>query len=190
MSKKDREQEINAVGDAGVDSLAGASGSPAGDGALSEQERRLLAEMDDLKTTLIRRQADFENDRKRIERERQHDRHRGIEALVEALLPVLDGFERALAAHGDTGYEEHRKGFELIERQLRDILAKQGLERIDAVGKAFDPFLHHAVERVESEQHPDGTVLGVLQTGYKFHDRVLRPAMVRVAAHPAAKAVN
>jgi molecular chaperone GrpE len=186
MSKKDREEGIKLVSDSGADS----GGAPAGDAALSEQERRLLTEMEELKSTLIRRQADFENYRKRIERERQQDRHRGIEAMAEALLPVLDGFERALATRGDAGSEEHRKGFELIERQLRDILAKQGLERIDAEGKPFDPFLHHAVERVESDQHPDGTVLGVLQTGYKFHDRVLRPAMVRVAAHPAAKAVN
>jgi len=162
----------------------------ASDVGISEQERRLLAEMEDLKNTLVRRQADFENYRKRIERERQQDRHRGVESFVESLLPVLDGFERALAVHGDAVYEEHRKGFLLIDRQLRDILAKRGLERIEAEGKTFDPFLHHAVDRVESEQYPDGTILEVLQTGYRFHDRVLRPAMVRVATHPAARAVN
>ncbi|MGA8268476.1 MAG: nucleotide exchange factor GrpE, partial [Candidatus Acidiferrales bacterium] len=157
---------------------------------LSDQERRLIAEMEELKGTLIRRQADFENYRKRIERERQQDRHRGIEAIVEALLPVMDGFERALAAHGDPSYEEHRKGFELIARQLQDVLAKRGLEKIEAEGKPFDPHMHHAVERVERDDVPDGTVLGVLQTGYRFHDRVLRPAMVRVAAHSAAKSAN
>jgi len=162
----------------------------ASDVGISEQERRLLAEMEDLKNTLVRRQADFENYRKRIERERQQDRHRGVESFVESLLPVLDGFERALAVHGDAVYEEHRKGFLLIDRQLRDILAKRGLERIEAEGKTFDPFLHHAVDRVESEKYPDGTILEVLQTGYRFHDRVLRPAMVRVATHPAARAVN
>ena len=124
------------------------------------------------------------------QRERQQDRHRGVESFVESLLPVLDGFERALAVHGDAVYEEHRKGFLLIDRQLRDILAKRGLERIEAEGKTFDPFLHHAVDRVESEKYPDGTILEVLQTGYRFHDRVLRPAMVRVATHPAARAVN
>ncbi|MFZ0036980.1 MAG: nucleotide exchange factor GrpE, partial [Candidatus Acidiferrales bacterium] len=107
MSKKDKEQDakdsadfVTLDGDS-VDSaatLADASASVDYRG-LSDQERRLIAEMEELKGTLIRRQADFENYRKRIERERQQDRHRGIEAIVEALLPVMDGFERALAAH-------------------------------------------------------------------------------------------
>ncbi len=198
MSKKDKEQEakdsadfVTLDGDS-TDSAATLADASASGGyrGLSDQERRLIAEMEELKGTLIRRQADFENYRKRIEREREHDRHRGIEAIVEALLPVMDGFERALAAHGDPSYEEHRKGFELIARQLQDVLAKRGLEKIEAEGKPFDPHMHHAVERVEREDVPDGTVLGVLQTGYRFHDRVLRPAMVRVAALPAARSAN
>ena len=198
MSKKDREQDekeplfvVPSAADESDSSAKPGDNSTSGDfRGLSEQERRLIAEMEELKGTLIRRQADFENYRKRIEREREHDRHRGIEGIVESLLPVLDGFDRALEAHGDPSYEEHRKGFDLIARQLRDVLAKRGLERIEAEGKPFDPHMHHAVERVESEDVPDGTVLGVLQTGYRFHDRVLRPAMVRVAAHPAAKTAN
>jgi len=196
MSKKDHERESQdsreAVGsDADPKSTADPGASPAGDErGVSGLEKKLLADMEDLKNTLVRRQADFENYRKRIEREREHDHRRGIEGLVEALLPVLDGFDRALAAHADPRYEEYRKGFELISRQLRDALAKRGVETIEAEGKLFDPHLHHAVERVESEDHPEGTVLGVLQAGYKLHDRVLRPAMVRVAAHPAAKTAN
>jgi molecular chaperone GrpE len=190
MSRKDGQHDEAKMGGANQADPPGGAGSSSSEAALSEQERKLIAEMDDLKNTLVRRQADFENYRKRVEREREQDRHRGIESLVEALLPVLDGFERALAQHGDAAYEEHRKGFELIERQLRDILAKRGLEEIDAEGREFDPHLHHAVERVESANHPDGTVLAVLQAGYRFHDRVLRPAMVRVAMRPAARAVN
>ena len=198
MSKKDREHDekeslfvVPSAADESDSSAKPGDNSTSGDfRGLSEQERRLIAEMEELKGTLIRRQADFENYRKRIEREREHDRHRGIEGIVESLLPVLDGFDRALEAHGDPSYEEHRKGFELIARQLHDVLAKRGLERIEAEGKPFDPHMHHAVERVESEDVPDGTVLGVLQTGYRFHDRVLRPAMVRVAAHTAAKTAN
>ena len=151
--------------------------------ALSEQVAKLLAEKRELTDTLVRRQADFENYRKRIERERQTEHHRGIEALIELLLPVLDGFERALAAHGDPGYENYRKGFELIYRQLENILSKKGLEQIDAEGKPFDPHLHHAVERIESSDYPDGTVVGVMQTGYIFHGKVLRPAMVRVTVN-------
>lgn len=153
--------------------------------SLADQIAKLLAEKSELTETLVRRQADFENYRKRIERERQTEHHRGIEGLIESLLPVLDGFERALAAHGDSGYENYRKGFELIYRQLENILSKKGLEQIDAEGKPFDPNLHHAVERIESSDYPDGTVVGVLQAGYMFHGKVLRPAMVRVTANAA-----
>jgi len=153
--------------------------------ALSEQVTKLLAEKQELTDTLVRRQADFENYRKRIERERQTDHHRGIEGLIESLLPVLDGFERALAAHEDPGYESYRKGFELIYRQLENILSKKGLEQIDAEGKPFDPNLHHAVEQIESADYPDGTVIGVLQAGYIFHGKILRPAMVRVTSNTA-----
>jgi len=153
--------------------------------SLAEQIAKLLAEKSELTETLIRRQADFENYRKRIERERQSEHHRGIEGLIESLLPVLDGFERALAAHADPGYENYRKGFELIYRQLENTLSKKGLEQIDAEGKPFDPNLHHAVERIESTDYPDGTVIGVLQAGYMFHGKVLRPAMVRVTANAA-----
>lgn len=153
--------------------------------ALFEQVNKLLSEKQELTDTLVRRQADFENYRKRIERERQHEHHRGIEGLIETLLPVLDGFERALAANADPGYDSYRKGFELIYRQLENILAKRGLERIDAEGKTFDPNLHHAVERIETADYADGTVIGVLQAGYIFHGKVLRPAMVRVTANAA-----
>jgi molecular chaperone GrpE len=157
-----------------------------GEISVAEQMQKLQAEKQELMDTLVRRQADFENYRKRVEKERHQDRHRGVESLVESLLPVLDAFERALAAHDEPAYAEYRKGFELIHRQLSDALAKQGLERIESAGKNFDPHYHHAIEAVETSEHPDGTVIEVLQPGYVFHGRVLRPAMVRVAAHPAA----
>jgi molecular chaperone GrpE len=164
--------------------VEGAAESPAAASAEApgEQIQKLTVEKQDLTNTLIRLQADFDNYRKRIEKERGHDRHRGVELLVENLLPVLDGFDRALAAHADPGYEEYRKGFELIRRQLWDVLAKQGLQRIDSVGKGFDPNVHHAIEQVSSEEHPEGTVVGEMQPGYTFHNRVLRPPMVRVAS--------
>lgn len=135
--------------------------------------------------TLVRRQADFENYRKRVEKERQQEHHRGVEGLIESLLPVLDAFERALAVQDDPGYAEYRKGFELIFRQLWEALSKRGLERIESIGKEFNPHFHHAIERVETTEHADGIVLGELQPGYVFHGRVLRPAMVRVATNPA-----
>jgi molecular chaperone GrpE len=155
--------------------------------ALAEQLAKLQAEKAELWQTLIRRQADFENYRKRIERERREDSQGAVARVIEGLLPVLDAFERALAAHDDPAYEEYRKGFELIYRQLWDALSRQGLERIEAEGKVFDPHVHHAIERVESEEHPDGTVLEVLQPGYAFRGKVLRPTTVRVAIRPGEK---
>lgn len=149
-----------------------------------DQLQKLLAEKRELVNTLVRRQADFDNFRKRAEKEREHDRHRGMEALIEHLLPVLDAFDRALAASDDSSYVEYRKGFELIRRQLWETLAKQGLVRIEAMGQEFNPHFHHAIERVETREHADGIVIGELQPGYLLHGRVLRPAMVRVAMAP------
>ncbi len=169
---------------------AGASTGAEAASSLEQQIRKLQAEKEELMNTLVRRQADFENYRKRIEKERHSDRHRGVELLIERLLPVLDAFDRALGEHGSSVSEEHRKGFELIQRQLRDVLAKQGLEPIDAVGKEFDPHLHHAIERVETTEYPEGTVISELQPGYMFHGRVLRPAMVRVAAQSVSKSAR
>ena len=153
--------------------------------SLEDQIRKLAAEKDELRDTLLRRQADFENFRKRIEKERHQERHRGVEHLIEILLPVLDAFDTALAsASKDPAAADYAKGFELIRRQLWDTLSKQGLAKIDAVGKEFNPHFHHAIARVETTEHADGTVVGELQPGYTFHERVLRPAMVRVAAEP------
>ncbi|MFY9754090.1 MAG: nucleotide exchange factor GrpE [Candidatus Acidiferrales bacterium] len=152
---------------------------------------RLLAEKQDLQNTLVRRQADFDNYRKRVEKERIQDRHRGVESLIEQLLPVLDNFDRALAVVGDApATAEFRKGFDLIRRQLWDALSKQGLERIESAGQEFNPHLHHAIDSAESADHPDGTVLGELQPGYTFHGRVLRPAMVRVSVAPSSKSAS
>ena len=152
--------------------------------ALAEQIQKLEAAKQELTDTLLRRQADFENYRKRVEKERHHDRHRGVEALIEHLLPVLDAFDRALAESKDSVYVDYRKGFELIRRQLWETLAKQGLVRIQAVGQEFNPHFHHAIERVETTEHADGIVIEELQPGYLFHERVIRPAMVRVSAAP------
>lgn len=146
--------------------------------------KKLAADLDELRQTLLRRQADFENYRRRIERERSEDGRRATARVIESLIPVLDGFEHALAAHREDEYESYRKGFELIYKQLLDNLAKLGAHRIDPLGKPFDPHLHQAVDRAETTEHPDGTILAVFQPGYEFHGRVLRPAMVRVAVHP------
>ena len=154
---------------------------------------KVTADLEELRQTLLRRQADFDNYRKRIEKERFEDSKRTTARVIEGLIPVLDGFEHALAAHREAEYDNYRKGFELIYKQLLESVTKLGVERIEPVGKLFDPHLHQAVDRAETTDHEDGTILQVFQPGYVFHGRVLRPAMVRVAVHatPASKqAVN
>lgn len=147
---------------------------------------KLATDLEDLRQTLLRRQADFDNYKKRIERERSEDAKRTTARLIEALIPVIDGFEQALAAHREAEYESYRRGFELIYKQLLANIGKLGAERIDPTGKPFDPNLHQAMDRAETTEHEDGTVVQTFQPGYVFHGRVLRPAMVRVAVHPAA----
>ena len=154
---------------------------------------KLAADVNELKQTLMRRQADFENYKKRIEKERGEDMQRTTARVIEGLIPVVDGFEHALAAHRDPAYEGYRKGFELIYKQLLDNLRRLGAERLDPVGKTFDPHLHQAMDRTETTEQDDGQILEVFQPGYVFHGKVLRPAMVRVAVHPTAaskQAVN
>jgi molecular chaperone GrpE len=147
------------------------------------EAKRLAGELEDMRQTLVRHQADFANFRKRAEKENREAGQRATARVIEQLIPVIDGFEHALAAHREPQYEGYRKGFELIYKQLLDNLARLGVERIEPQGKEFDPHLHQAVEREETTEHPDGIVLEVYQPGYLFHGRVLRPAMVRVAVH-------
>jgi molecular chaperone GrpE len=183
--KSQKEDERPKPGVAPVESSgddAGPAADPAPDSALAEHVQKLTGEKQDLTNTLVRLQADFDNYRKRTDKERDQARHRGIEHLIEQLLPVLDGFDRALAAHDDPAYVDYRKGFELIRKQLWDLLAKQGVHRIESIGKEFDPNVHHAVEHVPTSDYPDGAVIEEFQPGYMFHNRVLRPAMVRVAS--------
>ena len=153
--------------------------------AREDQEvKKLAADLEDLRQTLVRHQADFANYRKRAEKENHEAVQRATARLIESLIPVLDGFEHALAAHREAEYESYRKGFELIYKQLLDNLARLGAVRIDPFGKPFDPHLHQAMDRAVTTEQPDGTVLEVFQPGYVYHGRVLRPAMVRVAVHP------
>lgn len=172
-----------------AESSESAEANAADSAAVSAEMAKLTSDLNDLKQTLLRRQADFDNYRKRVEKERSDDSKRATARVIESLIPVVDGFEHALAAHREAEYENYRKGFELIYKQLLDNLARLGAERIDPSGQQFDPHLHQAMDRTETTQHPDGTILQVFQPGYSFHGRVLRPAMVRVAVHatPASK---
>lgn len=186
MSRKDNSEKDSRPSAANGESESPAIGEgPSVEKVISDEIEKLAAEKADLKNTLIRLQADFDNYRKRVDRERHQERHRGAETLVEHLLPVLDGFDRAISAHRDAAHNEFRVGFELIRKQMLDVLSKQGLQKIETEGKRFDPNFHHAVERVETTDQPDDSVLEELQAGYVFHGKVLRPAMVRVAANPS-----
>jgi molecular chaperone GrpE len=153
-----------------------------GEGCAGDPMQKLQAEKQEMMNTLVRRQADFENFKKRVEKEKAQDRQRGIEIMIEQMLPVLDAFDRALAGPVSAENADYRKGFEMIRTQMWNGLAKQGLERIETKGKEFDPNLHHAIESVENSDQAEGVVVGEMQPGYMFQGRVLRPAMVRVSA--------
>jgi molecular chaperone GrpE len=157
---------------------------------LAVEINKLRAEKEELLQTLVRRQADFENFRKRTERDRHEEGRRGVEHMILDLIPVLDAFDRALQGHDDASYEEYRKGVILIRKQLWDALTKHGVQRVEAAGKMFDPHVHQAIERVESAEYPDGFIVDVFQDGYQFHGRVLRPAIVKVAVHPGGDSEN
>jgi molecular chaperone GrpE len=151
---------------------------PAEAGAASETEK-LKLERDALLDRLARLQAEFDNARKRAAREQQDFREFAAADVIKTFLPVLDSFERALKTGG--GSSEFRNGVELIYRQFLDALQKIGVQPISSVGQAFDPRVHEAIEMVDTTDVPDHHVLEELQCGYKYKERLLRPAMVRVA---------
>ncbi|MGA3025203.1 MAG: nucleotide exchange factor GrpE [Bryobacteraceae bacterium] len=140
---------------------------------------QLLAERADLQDRLLRRQAEFENSRRRAERERADVLEYAATDTVRTLLPIADDFERALKV--ESADKEYARGMELIYQRLAGALTKLGLEPIAAEGQPFDPNVHHAIEMVEREDVEDHTVIGEFQRGYNFRGRLLRPAMVKVA---------
>jgi molecular chaperone GrpE len=181
----DRKIDVNVSNDVDLEQSSEAKALSEDTAREDAEAKKLAADLDELRQTLLRRQADFDNYRKRIEKERNEDNKRATARVVEGLIPVIDGFEHALAAHREAEYESYRKGFELIYKQLLDNLGRLGVVRIEPVGKPFDPHLHQAMDRAETVQVADGTILEVFQPGYVFHGRVLRPAIVRVAVHPS-----
>ena len=175
------EHELPAAEDDGyVESQAGAPENQAR--AVADEAAKLRAERDALLDRLARMQAEFDNARKRAQREQQEHRDYAVTDAVKALLPIVDSFERAFAHREKT--REFQQGMELINKQLHDALAKLGVKPIDAKGHPFDPHVHEAIEMVDTDKAPDHTVLDELQRGYRIKDRLLRPAMVRVARNP------
>jgi molecular chaperone GrpE len=150
--------------------------------ALTAERDELAAEKADLKDRLLRSLADFDNFRRRAERDRSEYVQFAAMEIVRDLIPILDDFRRAMKV--ETADKVYAKGIELIDQRLFETLKKAGLEPIEAAGKPFDPNLHQAVDRVQSEDLPDQTVLEEYQSGYNFKGKLLRPAMVKVAVKP------
>jgi molecular chaperone GrpE len=145
---------------------------------------QLQQERDDYHDRWLRKSAEFDNYRKRVERERREQADQGITDLLEELLLVVDDFDRALtvdAPGNDVGGEAYRKGVELIHTKLNDILRKRGVRPFETLGADFDPNLHQAVIHESSPEHREGEVIGELRRGYLIGDKLLRPAMVKVA---------
>ena len=147
--------------------------------SLVAERDQLLAERADLQDRLLRRQAEFDNFRRRAERERADVVEYAATEAVRTLLPIADDFERALKV--ESADKEYARGMDLIYQRLVAALTKLGLEAIVSEGQPFDPNVHHAIEMVERDDVADHTVIGEFQRGYNFRGRLLRPAMVQVA---------
>jgi molecular chaperone GrpE len=179
-SADELEVEIVSIGDEAIESDSGAGHRAAGDALPAEEsERRLAEKLGEAEEKYLRLRAEFDNFRKRLEREREERERRALAAAFLDLLPVVDNLERAAGAKGSA--DDLRKGVELVARQLVEILRRFGLVEIPAVGQPFDPRLHEAVAREESAEHEVPTVIAELQRGYWLNERLLRPAMVKVA---------
>jgi molecular chaperone GrpE len=146
--------------------------------------RELQRERDALQDRLLRTAAEFDNYRKRMERDRRELSEYAASDVFLELLPIVDNFERALQAPVGAEPDAFRKGVELIHKQMLDLLRKRNVMPIEALGKAFDPNVHQAVMHEPSDAHREGEVMQELQRGYMIGDRLLRPAMVKVAKHP------
>jgi len=177
----DLEHELPASDDTEEIEIGAAATAP--QPAEASELQKLKAERDTLLDRLARLQAEFENARKRAAREQQEFRDFATADAIKALLPAFDSFERALKAPANQA-NEFRSGVELIYKQIQDALAKLGVRAVPAKGERFDPHVHEAIEMVETTEAPDHQVVDELQRGYKLKDRLLRPAMVRVAQNP------
>ena len=141
----------------------------------------LKSERDALQDRLLRTAAEFDNYRKRVDRERREQADAAATSLLTEILPVVDNLERALLAPATPESARYRAGVELIHRQLVDLLRKRGVIPFEALGTDFDPRIHQAVSQETSETHRDGEVMEEMQRGYMLGDRLLRAAMVKVA---------
>lgn len=182
------EQAQQADSSAPDEDQQGVPGEPKEPAEPSETERRLeemASQLEELNNARVRLAADFENYKKRVRQEQLGTMRFAAATVAERLLPVLDDADLALS-HAPPGVDESwLKGIRLTFQKLHEVLASVGVERIDAVGVPFDPNRHEAVGSEETAEHPEDTVVVELRPGYRMHDRVLRPALVKVARPPA-----
>jgi molecular chaperone GrpE len=151
-------------------------------------EEKLRVQVADLKDKLLRGQADWDNSRKRILKDKEEAVRYAGESLLEKLLPVLDNFEMGMqAAKTAADAKAISQGFEMVLAQFQQVLREAGVEAVDAMGHAFDPHRHEALGHQDSEEHPEGHVIMQTRKGYKLKDRLLRPASVFVARKPEQK---
>lgn len=154
-----------------------------------EDLRKRAAKADEHLDRLMRTMADFENYKKRAAREKQDTARFANESLLQRLIPVLDSFDMALAAvqgSRNPGMEPIQAGISMVQQQFKSAVAEAGLEEIEAGGQMFDPNIHEAVSQQDSAEAPEGQVLQQLRRGYRFRERLLRPASVIIARKPAA----
>jgi molecular chaperone GrpE len=188
------QQQQQAAGNPGRAAAADAQGSPEATGpvlaeliATRAELKRVEAERAELRETLARRQADFENYRKRMERDRNESYNRMVGDVVSKLLPVLDNLRRALDAEGSLQANESEEfrhflsGVELIYKQLNTVLEGLGLQPVAALGHRFDPHVHEAVVTEQTEEYEPDTVIQEIVPGYRLGEKLLRPAIVKVA---------
>ena len=163
-----------------MDEEGGASAAADPAPALADEIMELRKERDGLQDRLLRQAAEFDNYRKRTERERRETAQYAAADLLQELLPIIDDFERALQTEA-AGAESYRQGLSIIHRGLMELLRKRGVMPIEAVGKDFDPQVHQAVSYEENPERRDGEIVEEFRRGYRLGDKLLRPAMVKVA---------
>jgi molecular chaperone GrpE len=163
-----------------------ASGENGAEAAPQDPLETARAEVAKLRDQLLRTAADFDNYRKRSRREAQDQERRAREDLLRDMLPVFDNLERATQhASSAKDVQSLADGVGMVMRQFLDTLTKLGIERIQTLGKAFDPAVHEAIQQLETAEYPPGAIAAEVQAGYRIGDRLIRPAMVVVAKAPA-----
>jgi molecular chaperone GrpE len=176
--------EATYTGETNEEAAAGAVADQVNlEGSGSEEQIAALREqVEESNNRLLRLQADYDNFRRRTRQEKEDFAKYASQRLIEMLVPVIDNFERALqAAQTNNDFDSFAKGVDMIFRQFDQVLSNEGLQRMETVGKPFNPEYHQAVMQVESEEHEEGIIVEELQKGYILKDKVIRPAMVKVS---------